>query len=149
MSAEKRRIEGFAYLYQRGGSFEVRVQVPRTLRAAVGKGELKKSLGGDFSTARRTYHRTAVDLQGRIEQARRAATQPPRHISFGREPTRDDIEAASHAHFIRMVERLRGAAISPSGDGRTSRSERIKGFRQMLEYQLDLAEAEVWGMMCC
>jgi len=147
MSANKRRIEGFAYLYQRGSSFEVRVQVPRPLRATVGKGELKKSLGGDFSAAKRAYHRTVTDLQGRIDQARRALGQPMKGTGCGEEPTRDAIERASYAHFTRMVERLRGISVSPMGEPESSRSSRLKGFREMLEHQLDAAEAEAWSMM--
>ncbi len=147
MSANKRRIEGFAYLYQRGRSFEVRVQVPRPLRAAVGKGELKKSLGGDFSVARRAYHRTVTDLQGRIDEARSASRQLGSSAAREGEPTADAIERASYAHFMRMVEQLRGINVSPIGEPATSRSDRLKGFRQMLEHQLDAAEAEVWSTM--
>ncbi|MEW9853591.1 DUF6538 domain-containing protein [Novosphingobium rhizovicinum] len=45
MRQSKRRVEGYKYLYERRRSFEVRVQVPHPLRPAVGKGELKQSLG--------------------------------------------------------------------------------------------------------
>ena len=70
MSASKRRVEGYDYLYQRGHSYEVRLQVPRPLRPAVGKGELKRSLGADFAKVRKTYHRTVADLAALIDAAR-------------------------------------------------------------------------------
>ena len=49
MSATKRRVDGFDYLYQRGHSYEVRVQVPRGLRPIVGKGELGRNYGAGIT----------------------------------------------------------------------------------------------------
>lgn len=130
MSNSKRRVEGFNYLYQRGGSFEVRLQVPRPLRDAVGKGELKKSLGGDFTKVRREYHRTVTDLQSLIITARNAGTIPSSaEIGPQVRPSHEQITLACHAHFKRMVELIRGRAMLPMGEGGTSRPKRIEHFK--------------------
>lgn len=148
MNPSKRRVEGFDFLYIRGRSYEVRVQVPRPLRTSVGKWELKKSLGGDFSKARRLYHRTVADLQARIDAAKRSTLSPSPLVHSGdNAPTRDEIDAASYTHFKRMVERLRGKAISPTGIEGTSRIERQEAFRFMIENQIDAGEAEAWSTM--
>ncbi len=61
-----RKVEGYDYLYQRGSKYLVRMQVPEPLRALLGKGELKKSLGGDLSEAVRNRHKVIADFQGII-----------------------------------------------------------------------------------
>jgi integrase len=148
MSKNKRRVEGFDYLYQRGGSFEVRLQVPRPLRDAVGKGELKKSLGGDFGNVRREYHRTVADLQSLIVKARDAATTlAPLARRTQALPTREQITLACHAHFKRMGERIRGRAMLPVGKGAASRRERIEALQILIEDQIDLAETETFSAM--
>ncbi|MFA6220395.1 MAG: site-specific integrase [Erythrobacter sp.] len=149
MNPSKRRVEGFDYLYQRGGSFEVRVQVPRALRPTVGKGELKKSLGGDFAKVRRAYHRTVADLQGRIEVARRSVViHPPTSTTqVDGEPTPQEIDVACYDHFQLMVANIRGKAMSPDGSDDRTREERIDGLRQMIAHQLDVADYGAWSTM--
>ncbi|WP_447756951.1 DUF6538 domain-containing protein [Sphingopyxis fribergensis] len=75
MNQNPTRVEGHDYLYQRGRRYVVRVQVPRELRLAVGRGELKKSLGGDFLRAKREYHATVAEFLGRIDAARRQSAE--------------------------------------------------------------------------
>jgi hypothetical protein len=47
-----RKVEGTQYLYQRAGSFIVRVQVPTALQPQIGKREFKKALNGSLRDAR-------------------------------------------------------------------------------------------------
>lgn len=148
MNPRKRRVDGFDYLYQRGGSFEVRLQVPRPLRDAVGKGELKKSLGSDFSTVRREYHRTVANFQSVILSARNAGA--PASLSarpIQSLPSREQIDGACQAHFKRMVERIRGRAMMPMGEAGSSRQKRIEALQLLIENQIDVAEAEAFGTM--
>jgi integrase len=141
MGAPKRRVEGFSYLYERGKSYEVRVQVPRPLRPAVGKGELKKSLGGDFAKARRAYHRTVADFVARIDQARLAAGPATQAVKGARSPPdRNDIYEACYAHFRRMVTNMRGKVSNPTGDDPASRNNRIEGHRAMIDLHLDMLD---------
>lgn len=147
MSNGKRRVEGFDYLYQRGGSFEVRLQVPRPLRQAVGKGELKKSLGGDFGWVRREYHRTVADLQSLILTARNEGAISSLRTPLAQSPpSRAQIDVACHAHFKRMVDRIRGRAMLPMRGG-ASRHKRIEALQMLIEDQIDVAEAEAFGTM--
>ena len=149
MNPSRRKVDGFDYLYQRGGSFEVRVQVPRALRPAVGKGELKKSLGGDFAKVRQKYHRTVADLQGRIEVARRSVIihPPTSSTPVDGEPARHELEVACYDHFQLVVKNIRGKAMSPDGNDERTREERIGGLRQMIAHQLDVADHEAWSTM--
>ncbi|EJL22428.1 site-specific integrase [Novosphingobium sp. AP12] len=148
MRATKRRVPGFEYLYSRGRSYEVRLQVPRPVRGIVGKGELKRSLGGDFAKAKASYHSVVVRLQEVINAARREANQaPPTTNTSLREPSQDEINAASYRHFRLTVENMRGKNWSPTGESATKRSERIEAAREMLEFLLDRAEHEQWGAM--
>jgi hypothetical protein len=48
-----RKVEGTQYLYQRAGSYLVRVQVPSALQPKIGKRELKKALSGSLRDAKR------------------------------------------------------------------------------------------------
>lgn len=149
MNATKRKVEGFDYLYLRGRSYEVRLQVPKALRVHVGKGELKRSLGGDFVKARRVYHSTVSEFQKIVETARRQEIPPsvPPALINPSGPSHDEINAAAYAHFRRMIENMRGKNMSPSATPARSRTERINGIREMLAFQLDAAEAEVWSTM--
>jgi integrase len=148
MSASKRRVEGYDYLYQRGHSYEVRLQVPRPLRPIVGKGELKKSLGGDFAKARRTYHRTVADLAALIDAARPTDAQPSLDADRShRVPSKSDIDLACHAHFHRMKKNMRGKVSLAVGDDPASRKSRADGYREMIEYHLDRLDNGDWGVM--
>ncbi|WP_421854397.1 DUF6538 domain-containing protein [Novosphingobium sp.] len=148
MSASKRRVEGYDYLYQRGHSYEVRLQVPRPLRPTVGKGELKKSLGGDFAKVRRVYHRTVADLAALIDQARTAAAPSTQAVGRARvAPDRNDIDAACYAHFRRMGVNMRGKVSMPIGDDPATRRNRIEGHRAMIEHHLDMVDHGHWNIM--
>ncbi|GGN51413.1 integrase [Novosphingobium indicum] len=149
MSATKRKVEGFDYLYLRGRSYEVRLQVPKALRVHVGKGELKRSLGGDFAKARRVYHTTVSEFQQIVENARQQEAPQPLPLARPVQelPTHDEINAASYAHFRVRMENMRGKNMSPSGRQARSRAERINALHEMLAFQLDTAEAELWSTM--
>lgn len=148
MSATKLRVPGFQYLYSRGRSYEVRLQVPRPMRVIVGKGELKRSLGGDFAKAKANYHSVVVRLQEVINAARREVNQAPTLTNTSsREPSQDEINAASYRHFRLTVENMRGKNWSPTGKSASLRLGRIAAAREMLEFQLDMAEREQWGTM--
>lgn len=147
MTANRRGIEGFPYLRLRGRSYEVRLQVPLPLKPAVGKGELKRSLGGDLAVAKRAYHRTVSELQDTIDRARGVSTQMPSTSRVPREPSLDDIEVASHSYYSRMVELLRGKVVSLEGENHTTRNERIDSLQEALIFHVDRAEAETWGIM--
>ena len=107
MNSSILKVEGYRYLRQRGGSLEVRLQVPKRLRPIVGKGELKKSLGGDLGNAKRNYHRTVTELQNVIAAA---------EVEFGgktgsklwhdRRPTQEQIDDACYAYFKQMLKSL-------------------------------------------
>ena len=55
-----RKVAGMPYVYQRGDQYLVRVQVPAAAQGALGKTELKKSLGGDLSIVKRNHHRVVA-----------------------------------------------------------------------------------------
>lgn len=148
MSASKRRVEGYDYLYHRGHSYEVRLQVPRPLRPVVGKGELKKSLGGDFAKVRKAYHRTVADFAAQIDAAR-ATGKPSLTASAGttNAPSKGDIDLACHAHFLRMKLNMRGKVSMAMGDNPAARKNRADGYREMIDYHLDRLDHGDWGVM--
>lgn len=148
MTNGKRRVEGFKYLYERGASFEVRVQVPRPLRIAVGKGELKKSLGGDFALARRKYPKVLAGFLDRIEIARKPDANNSHFLtSTGSGPTSDDIEIACYAHFSRMAEKMRGKVAHPVGDNPSTPENRAEGFRVIIANQVNAYAHDAWSVM--
>lgn len=144
MTGKRSGIEGYRYLRKRGGSYEVRLQVPRRLRAGVGKGELKKSLGGDLMVAKRKYHRVVSELQEAIDLAKGAET---RSVTRAHEPSLDDIEVASHRYFTRMTELQRGKIISVEGKQPTTPKERIESLKEALAVHAQWAEGEYWDAM--
>lgn len=147
MTVKRRGIEGFPYLRLRGRSYEVRLQVPSPLKLAVGKGELKRSLGGDLTVAKRAYHKTVSELQEAIDRARCASPQSNVASRMPREPTLDDIAIASYHHYSRMVELQRGKVVSLQGESQSTRQGRIASLQEALLYHVDRAEAEDWKIM--
>ena len=146
MTGKRSPIEGYRYLRKRGGSYEVRLQVPRLLRAGVGKGELKKSLGGDLTIAKRKYHRVVSELQETIDLAKGAETET-RWTAGAHEPSLDDIEMASHRYFTRMAELQRGKIISVEGKHPATPKERIDSLEEALAVHAQWAEGEYWDAM--
>jgi integrase len=148
MSHVRRRVEGYKYLYERGPKFEVRVQVPRPLRVAVGKGELKKSLGGDFAQVRRKYPTVLAGFFDQIDAARGGVIKdrysPPTNVNV---LTAEDIEIACYAHFSRMVQNMRGQVAHPVGDNPLSLENRAEGFRVMIANQVGVYAHEAWSSM--
>lgn len=148
MSQKPRGVPGFEYLYNRGGRFTVRVQVPSDLRGVLGKGEFKKSLGGDFSVAKRKYHAVVADFIAKINAARvdaggaSRATAPTTLV-----PQRNDIEVACYAYFRGMVDQIRGKVAEPVGDDPRARRNRAEGYRIMIENHVDIFEQEAWSAM--
>lgn len=148
MNQNPTRVEGHDYLYQRGRRYVVRVQVPRELRLVVGRGELKKSLGGDFFRAKREYHATVAEFLGRIDAARAHSIEPATHIkSGGLVPSKTDIETVCYDRFRLLVENLRGKAVIEIGNNPRSRENRAEGYRKMIATHLDIFDQEAWTAM--
>ena len=117
MSRPAKRIPGCDFLYERGRRFTVRVQVPRDVRAALGQGEFKTSLDGDLALAKRKYHSVVAGFIARIETARcEMQTVNRASIASTAQPTSEDLEVACYAHFLRMVDNMRGKVAQPVGD---------------------------------
>lgn len=149
MTQNAKRADGCEYLYQRGRRYVVRVQVPRALRKIVGSGELKKSLGGDLLLAKRAYHAKVAEFLQRIEAARRGITKPSdaTGIEGHSSPSATEIEAACFEHFRQMDSSIRGKVSLPTGENPSSRANRVKGYRAMIENHLDIYEADAWSTM--
>lgn len=148
MSQSAKRVPGCDFLYERGRRFTVRVQVPRELKAALGKGEFKKSLGGDLALAKRKYHSVVAGFIGQIEAARSGAQSVfvTPGVSKG-QPTTDDLEVACYAHFLRMAEKMRGKVAEPVGDKPRELVNRAEGFRLMIENQVAAYADDNWSVM--
>ncbi len=129
MNGNPKRVPGCDYLYERGGRFTVRVQVPRELKAALGKGEFKKSLGGDLTLAKRNYHTVVAGYLAEIDAARGTPTatgiDPPFSLKH---PRSDEVDLACYAHFQRMAQNMRGNVAQPIGDDPRSLKTGLKAF---------------------
>lgn len=150
MTNSKRRVEGYDYLYVRGTSFEVRVQVPLPLRKALGKGELKKSLGSDFTKAKRQHPKILSEFFNLIERARQGEIGHQRSVFVSSPPPRlttDDIEIACYAHFTRMAQNMRGQVAQPIGDNPMSLANRAEGFRVIIANQVSAYAEDAWSVM--
>lgn len=144
----KRRVPGYDYLYEVGRSLVVRVQVPSALRPALGKGELKKSFGRDHATAKSEYYRTVATFKDAIKAARGSPINAAGStIPMGVGPSHEEMEAASYAHFQRVVLHLRGKNVSPDGRAAVGRKQRAQGFKQMIDHFADVYDADQWQMM--
>lgn len=148
MTQSKRRVEGYDYLYERGRSFEVRVQVPQPLKAAVGKGELKKSLGSDFAKVRKKHPGVLSAFLDQIDAARSAVglivENPNRSPS---QPTSEEVDLVCYAHFQRMAKNMRGKVAQPIGDNPRSQENLKEGFRVMIENQVSAQANDAWSIM--
>jgi integrase len=92
-----RKVADFDYLYLRGDSYVVRVQVPQSARKRLGVSELKKALGGDLAEVRRRYHQTVGDFRRRIDSAVRAASSDDRNPLL---PNEREIDQAARAYHF-------------------------------------------------
>ncbi len=148
MSPPAKRVPDCEYLFDRGGRHTVRVQVPRHLKAALGKGEFKKSLGGDLALAKRKYHSVVAAFMAEIEAARRGAVQrgAPQAIS-AKPPTVEDVEAACYAHFVRMTLKMRGKVAHPVGDNPRELGNLAEGYRIMIQSQVAAHAYDAWESM--
>jgi hypothetical protein len=64
------RVQKFPCLVKRGGSYYVRMRVPKDLAYALKKQELKRSLNTkDFREARRRYHSAYGEMLRHIHRA--------------------------------------------------------------------------------
>lgn len=148
MSQNARAIPGCDYLYERGRRYTVRVQVPRELKTVIGKGEFKKSLGGDLSLAKRKYHTVVAQFLAEIDAARRATVQPGAAQTLsGKQPRVEDVDAACYAHFKRMTVNMRGKVAHPVGDDPRELHNRAEGFRVMIEHQIAAHAYDAWSSM--
>lgn len=148
MSLSAKRVPGCNYLYERGRRYIVRVQVPRELKVALGKGEFKKSLGGDLALAKRKYHNVVATILAQIETARLGAVQPSEpEAKLGDQPTVEDVDAACYAHFVRMTVNMRGKVANPVGDNPRELRNRTEGYRDMIENQVATHAYDAWETM--
>lgn len=148
MSLPAKRVPGCNYLYERGRRYIVRVQVPRELRDALGKGEFKKSLGGDLALAKRKYHNVVATILAQIEEARRGADQAGEPQALvASQPTVEDVDAACYAHFVRMAVNMRGKVAYPVGDNPRELRNRTEGYRVMIESQVATHAYDAWESM--
>ncbi|MEI6643954.1 MAG: phage integrase SAM-like domain-containing protein [Novosphingobium sp.] len=148
MSASKRRVEGYDYLYQRGHSYEVRVQVPQPLKAIVGKGELKKSLGSDMRQVGKKHPGVLAGFLAQLEAARESGSTDNHRPNHTRNrPTPEQVHAACYAHFLRMSRNMRGKVAYPTGDNPRTLPNRIAGFQSMIENQVSAHENGAWSIM--
>lgn len=148
MSASKRRVEGYDYLYQRGHSYEVRVQVPQPLKAIVGKGELKKSLGSDMRQVGKKHPGVLAGFLAQLEAARGSGSTDNHRPNHTRNrPTPEQVHAACYAHFLRMSRNMRGKVAYPTGDNPRTRLNRIAGFQSMIDNQVSALENGAWSIM--
>lgn len=148
MSQNAKAIPGCAYLYQRGGRYIVRVQIPREIRAVLGKSEFKKSVGGDLALAKRQSHGLVSRFLAEIDGARRGAVQPGADFRMsGNQPTAEDIDAACYAHFKRMALNMRGQVAEPVGDEPRALSNRAEGLRLMIENQASANAHDAWSSL--
>lgn len=86
------------YLLNRDGRFFARLVVPKDLRAAVGKSELRAPLGPDRRTAAKLLPGAVAQLQHEIAQAERKVTPATVAAVQGRYPLAPDQIALSHYH---------------------------------------------------
>lgn len=148
MSLPAKRVPDCEYLYERGRRYIVRVQVPRELKRALGKGELKKSLGGDLALAKRKYHNVVATIMAQIETARRGALQlGAPQAKPDNQPTVEEVEVTCYAHFVRMTVNMRGKVAHPVGDNPRELRNRTEGYRVMIESQVAAHAYDGWGTM--
>ncbi|WP_447931870.1 tyrosine-type recombinase/integrase [Sphingopyxis fribergensis] len=146
--SSKRRVLGYDYLYEVGGSLVVRVQVPRAVRPALGKGELKKSFGRDHATAKSDYYRTVASFKDAIKSARGVpANVMGSPILRDVEPSPEEMEAAAYDHFQRVMLNLRRKNVSPDGSAAPSPKQRAVGYKEMIDYFVDVYDADQWQLM--
>ena len=139
------KIQGFDYLYQRGSRYVVRMQVPLPLQGAVGRRELKKSLGADFGVARKEIHRVIADFQDRLDKAKGLSPAPEQSApSILDEHT---IDIAVYAHFRRMTVAMRGKVADPVGEEPNARQSRLEGFQAIVDLSLDAIDREDWDVI--
>ena len=135
------KIQGFDYLYRRGNRYLVRMQVPLALQLAVGRSELKKSLGADFGAARKDIHRVIADFQDQLERARSPAGPEPSVPALIDEHA---IDIAVYAHFRRMTIQMRGKVAEPVGESPNAREARIAGFQAIVDLSLNALDRDDW-----
>lgn len=87
------------HMVTRSGRYHARLVVPKDLRAAVGKTELRTPLGGDYRQAMRLLPGAVAQLQHKIAVAEReAAKLAGRPVELGRYPLTDDQIAVLNYH---------------------------------------------------
>lgn len=86
------------HLLNRDGRFFARLVVPKNLRAAIGKSELRAPLGPDRRTAMKLLHGAVAQLQHEIALAKRKAAPANSPVAPVRYPMAPDQIALSHYH---------------------------------------------------
>jgi integrase len=105
-----KRVDGFTNLYLRGGAFIVRVQVPERDREGVGARELKRSLGGDFASAKKKYPFVLAELHAKAAPTGEVQAARGLHV-----PSEAEIDAAALAYNTALRDNL--ARGGPNDDG--------------------------------
>lgn len=104
------------YLLNRDGRFFARLVVPKDLRAAVGKSELRAPLGPDRRTAIKLLPGAVAQLQHEIAQAERKAARANTPVAPARYPMAPDQIALSHYHQrLALDDQLRNDVRYASG----------------------------------
>ena len=148
MSRKPKVITDYDYLYDRDGRFTVRVQIPPDVKAAIGQGEFKKSLGGDLPSAKKQYYGVVTEFLANIEAARSLAVQPgaPDAVT-GKQPSPEEVDAACYDHFQRMAARMRGKVAIPIGDAPSELRNRAEGYRAMINNHVLVYADDHWNSM--
>lgn len=129
---------GINYLFCRNGRYTVRVQVPKDLQATLNRTEFKRSLGADFTVAKRKCHSVIADFQHQIDAARVAANSSSIAEQGGKAKIgKRDIEAAVRAHYRRMRQ-------SVSRQGNLNLREKIASLKNTVEAHLSINAHELW-----
>lgn len=103
------------HLTNRSGRYYARLVVPKDLRAAVGKTELRIPLGGDYRNALRLLPGAVAELQGQIGQAERKAPAGPQREIQPRYPLNTKQLASSHyMHRLALDDELRNDQLYAS-----------------------------------
>ncbi|WP_241525932.1 DUF6538 domain-containing protein [Pseudophaeobacter leonis] len=88
-------------LVNRSGRYHARLVVPKDLREAVGKTELRTPLGGDYREAQKLLPGAVAQLQHRIAQAERQAGQGRSRATPARYPLAPD--QIAHSHYTQRL----------------------------------------------
>ncbi|WP_417621935.1 tyrosine-type recombinase/integrase [Parasphingorhabdus sp.] len=109
-------MSGVDYLYKRGGSYVVRMQVPAHLKRAIGKGELQKVIGRDLLIAKKKSHTVIADMMLEIEAAKARARSEPAFPKSSSELDEYDIRVALYNRYVVRSDSVEREVVSSLGE---------------------------------